>query len=119
MIYWIFLLFAIITEIIGTLSMKYASINGGITGDIVMYVMITCSYILLSVSIKRIALGVAYALWEGVGALMITFFSVTYFDEPMTMIKAIGLILLLLGIALVKSGAESGNDTEKKGVKHA
>ena len=32
MIYWIFLGLAIMTEIIGTLSMKYASVNGGMIG---------------------------------------------------------------------------------------
>lgn len=116
MIYWIFLFCAIISEIIGTLSMKYASINGGITGDIVMYVMIACSYIFLSISIKKIALGVAYALWEGFGALIITFFSVMYFQEHMSVMKAAGLILLLIGIGLVKSGTHKP-ESKKENVK--
>ncbi|WON78381.1 multidrug/spermidine efflux SMR transporter subunit MdtJ [Serratia sp. UGAL515B_01] len=104
MIYWIFLGFAIVAEIIGTLSMKYASISGGMTGHIVMYVMITGSYIMLSVAIKRVALGVAYALWEGIGILFITLFSVMLFDEPISALKILGLIILLVGILLVKSG---------------
>lgn len=106
MVYWIYLLLAIVTEVTGTVSMKYASISGGITGDIIMYVMITCSYILLSVAIKKIPLGVAYALWEGVGGLAITCISVTWFDEPMSILKATGLILLLIGIGLVKDGTK-------------
>lgn len=65
MIYWMFLGLAIITEVIGTLSMKYASVSGGSAGIIVMYIMIASSYILLSMAVKKVALGVAYALWEG------------------------------------------------------
>ncbi|HDJ2774378.1 TPA: multidrug transporter subunit MdtJ, partial [Serratia rubidaea] len=64
----------------------------------------TASYILLSVAIKRVALGVAYALWEGIGILFITLFSVLWFDEPVSMLKLLGLATLIAGIMLVKSG---------------
>lgn len=104
MIYWIFLACAIVAEIIGTLSMKWASLSGGMTGNIVMLVMITISYIMLSFAVKRVALGVAYALWEGIGILFITLFSVLWFDESMSMMKLMGLATLIAGIALVKSG---------------
>ncbi|VTP63500.1 Spermidine export protein MdtJ [Serratia rubidaea] len=98
MIYWLFLGLAIATEIIGTLSMKYASVSGGVMGHMVMYVMITASYILLSVAIKRVALGVAYALWEGIGILFITLFSVLWFDEPVSMLKLLGLATLIAAL---------------------
>ncbi|AKJ42367.1 Spermidine export protein MdtJ [Pragia fontium] len=114
MIYWLFLLMAIVTEVIGTLSMKYASETGSIYGHIIMYFMITLSYILLSVSIKRVALGVAYALWEGIGVLLITISSVMIFGEDISLAKASGLAILLLGIVLIKSGMQKkGNNAVK------
>lgn len=87
MIYWIFLGLAIIAEIIGTLSMKYASVSGEMTGHIVMYFMITGSYVMLSLAVKKVALGVAYALWEGIGILIITIFSVMWFGETLSPLK--------------------------------
>lgn len=45
MFYWILLALAIITEITGTLSMKWASVSDGNTGFILMLVMISLSYI--------------------------------------------------------------------------
>ncbi|CZX85125.1 Spermidine export protein mdtJ [Enterobacter ludwigii] len=63
MFYWILLALAIIAEITGTLSMKWASVSDGNTGFILMLVMISLSYIFLSFAVKKIALGVAYALW--------------------------------------------------------
>ncbi|HIE1061794.1 TPA: multidrug/spermidine efflux SMR transporter subunit MdtJ [Serratia marcescens] len=120
MIYWIFLGLAIMTEIIGTLSMKYASVNGGMIGHIVMYVMITASYVLLSVAVKRVALGVAYALWEGIGILFITLFSVLWFDEPISALKVLGLATLIAGIMLVKSGTrKERKQVSPRGDKHA
>ncbi|MGL9721256.1 multidrug/spermidine efflux SMR transporter subunit MdtJ [Symbiopectobacterium sp.] len=104
MIYWIFLACAIAAEIIGTLSMKYASLSGSPLGHMVMYGMIALSYLLLSIAIKRVAMGVAYALWEGIGIIFITLFSVMLFDESLSVLKVIGLAILLVGILLVKSG---------------
>lgn len=104
MIYWIFLACAIAAEIIGTLSMKYASLSGSPLGHMVMYSMIALSYLLLSFAIKRVAMGVAYALWEGIGIIFITLFSVMLFDESLSVLKVIGLAILLVGILLVKSG---------------
>ncbi|MBE7799388.1 multidrug/spermidine efflux SMR transporter subunit MdtJ [Yersinia pestis] len=99
-IYWIFLGLAII----GTLSMKYASVSGEMTGHIVMYFMITGSYVMLSLAVKKVALGVAYALWEGIGILIITIFSVMWFGETLSPLKIAGLVTLIGGILLVKSG---------------
>ncbi|MGL4859343.1 MAG: multidrug/spermidine efflux SMR transporter subunit MdtJ [Enterobacteriaceae bacterium] len=114
MIHWILLLLAIVAEIIGTLSMKYASVTGGMTGHIVMYFMIAGSYILLSFAIKRVALGVAYALWEGIGLVLITLFSVMLFGEGLTPMKIGGMVLLLTGIMLVKSGTSSVEDEDER-----
>lgn len=114
MIYWILLGFAIIAEIIGTLSMKWSSVSDSNTGYIFMLVMISLSYILLSFSIKRIALGVAYAMWEGIGILFITLFSVLLFDESISLLKITGLTTLVVGIALIKSGTSEKKPRKDK-----
>lgn len=121
MIYWILLGLAIATEIIGTLSMKWSSVNDSNLGYIFMLGMITLSYILLSFSIKRIALGVAYAMWEGIGILFITLFSVLLFDESVSLLKITGLTTLVVGIVLIKSGTTRTrrDDKAKRGGDHA
>ena len=114
MFYWILLALAIVAEITGTLSMKWASVSDGSTGFILMLVMITLSYIFLSFAVKKIALGVAYALWEGVGILLITLFSVTIFDETLTTMKIAGLTTLVAGIVLIKSGTRKPAKQQKE-----
>lgn len=104
MLYWLLLALAIIFEIVGTLAMKWASLNGLAAGYLFMLAMIALSYISLCFAVKKIALGVAYAIWEGVGVLFITLFSVMLFDESLTLMKVAGLATLVTGIALVKSG---------------
>lgn len=115
MFYWIVLALAIVAEITGTLSMKWASLSGGNSGFIMMLVMISLSYIFLAFAVKKIALGVAYALWEGIGILLITLFSVTLFDESLSAMKIAGLVTLVAGIALIKSGTRKA---AKRGGNH-
>ena len=110
MFYWILLALAIVAEITGTLSMKWASVSGGHTGFILMLAMIALSYIFLAFAVKKIALGVAYALWEGIGILLITVFSV--------LLKIAGLTTLVVGIVLIKSGTQK-KASSKQEVAHA
>lgn len=112
MIYWIFLALAIVAEVIGTLSMKHSSVSGDLTGLLVMYFMIASSYILLAMAVKKVALGVAYALWEGIGVIFITAFSVLLFNESLSPMKIIGLALLIVGIALIKSGTKKASSLQ-------
>lgn len=111
MFYWLLLALAIVFEIVGTLAMKWASLNGHAAGYFFMLAMIALSYITLCFAVKRIALGVAYAIWEGVGVLCITLFSVMLFDEALPLMKVAGLATLVTGIVLVKSGTISRKET--------
>lgn len=119
MIYWILLALAIVAEITGTLSMKWSSVSDDNLGYIFMLFMITLSYILLSFSVKKIALGVAYAMWEGIGILFITLFSVLLFDESISLMKIIGLTTLVVGIALIKSGTSAKKTRTEKPAKES
>ncbi len=122
MIYWVLLGLAIVAEITGTLSMKWSSVNESNMGYIFMLVMIAISYIFLAFSVKKIALGVAYAMWEGIGILFITIFSVMLFDESISPLKILGLTTLVIGIALIKSGTREKKSRpviSEKGEHHA
>ena len=47
-------------------------------------------------------------MWEGVGILFITLFSVLLFEELLSVTKIAGLATLVVGIALIKSGTRTG-----------
>lgn len=111
-IYWILLGLVIVIEIIGTLLMKWASVSEGNGGFILMLVMIFLSYIFFFFVVKKIVLGVVYALWEGIGILFIILFSVLLFDESLSLMKIVGLIILVVGIVLIKLGIRKARKFE-------
>jgi len=111
---WIYLFAAIGCEIVGLVAMKLASLNYALLGLLVMYIMIGCSFYLLSLAVRKIPLGVSYALWEGIGIVLITAISVMWFNEHLNVYKIIGLGLLIAGIFLIKSGVYDTIKTTNK-----
>lgn len=104
MYYWFFMLAAIISEVIGTLAMKYSAEFAPLTGLMLMYVMLPISYAALAIAVKRIPLAVAYGAWESLGLVLITIFSIVLFAEPFNLIKAMGMLVIITGIILLKIG---------------
>lgn len=113
MIYWILLALAIVAEITGTLSMKWASVTNGHAGFILMLVMIALSYILLSFAVKRLPSGWPTPCGR-IGILLITLFSVVLFDEALSPMKIAGLMTLVVGIVLIKSGTQKAAKTPQE-----
>lgn len=112
--YWLFMVAAIVTEVIGTVAMKYgAHHESHAEGLAVMYVMLVLSYTCLAVAVKRIPLAVAYGAWESFGLVLITLCSVWLFAEDLNPAKLGAIALIIAGIVLLERGTEeapSGSD---------
>lgn len=108
---WLFLALAIATEVAGLTIMKAASQSGGYGGHAVMYVSIALSYFFLAKAVKRISVGVAYAIWEGSGVALITLVSVFVFNHVLNTQEMIGLAMAVTGILLVNAGEIRQDET--------
>lgn len=111
---WIYLFTAIGFEVIGTTSMKFTHTLFPVAGLLVMYLMIGLSYYFLSLAVKRVPVGVAYALWEGIGIVLITLVSAIWLGEHLGVEKALGLAVMIAGILLVKSGTRTAKQDERR-----
>lgn len=96
--YIIFLALAIVLEVSGTTCMK---LSEGFTkfwpstGMVVFYVL---SFSCLTISLKKLDLGVAYAIWAGVGTALIAIIGFAYFREQLTTVKVISIVLIIAGV---------------------
>lgn len=111
-IYWLFLLGAVVFEVIGTSVMKLSQsgtwwLAPG-PGLVVMLVFITLSYYCLALSVQGLPVGVAYAFWEGLGLTLITLVSVLALGEHMSPARLGALAAILLGALLVNHGTGHG-----------
>ncbi|HHF3065048.1 MULTISPECIES: SMR family transporter [Vibrio diabolicus subgroup] len=110
----LFLLLAIVAEVAGTSTMSFIGQGHGWLGYIVMYVLIAVSYYFLSIAAKKISIGVAYAVWEGLGISLITVVSIVLFDSDLNTQELLGLMLAVIGIVCVTLGESHGQSNTKK-----
>lgn len=62
---------------------------------------------LMTISLRTLPLGTAYAVWAGIGTLGTAIAAMIIYDEPMTPLKATFMLLIVVGIAgLQLQGAE-------------
>lgn len=104
---WMFLAAAIATEVAATLTMSESAHSGEIHMYAFMCVLISSSYILLSFALRKIRVGVAVAIWEGAGAVLIAMISILFLGEPISIQKLVGIALSMGGIGLLHYGSSS------------
>lgn len=95
---WLWLIFAIFFEVAGTTSLK---ISYGFTKVVptLLTVLFYCtSFYMLSIALKKMEVGLSYALWAGIGTACIAIIGVLYFGESISIVKAISLALIILGV---------------------
>ena len=100
--HWIYLAGAIIFEVLGTLSIKQATLsnNNYWIGAIVIFNVI--SFTLIAFAVKKIDIGTAYAIWAGFGTATITILGWLIFKEMMSVQKIIAISLIILGTIMLK-----------------
>ncbi|MHB1948234.1 MAG: DMT family transporter [Gammaproteobacteria bacterium] len=99
-----YLFLAILLEVAGTTSMKLSYGFEKLVPSVLLFVFYMLSFLFLTLSLKRLEVGFAYAIWAGLGTLLIALIGVFYFNEPMTIIKATSLFLIIVGVMGLKAG---------------
>ena len=95
---WYFLAMAILSEVVGTLALKMSNGFSILLPSIIVVVGYGTSFWFLALCLKSLYVGTAYAIWAGVGTAVVSIAGVFLFKEPMTIIKAVSLILVILGV---------------------
>jgi spermidine export protein MdtJ len=112
---WIYLFLAIATEVAGTMTMNASGHSGNLGMYALMYVFISSSYILLSLALRKIAVGIAIAIWEGFGTLLISSISILFLHERVSTQKILGIACALIGILLLHFGEKEETEEELSG----
>lgn len=65
---------------------------------IMMFIFYGLGFIPLTLSLRRIDLSLAYAIWSGIGTAVVTVIGILYFKEPATLIKVVSIALIVIGV---------------------
>lgn len=101
---YVALLSAVGLEVFGTLSLKFASLGQLPLGWLLTALCIAGSYVLLSISFRRIPVAVAFAVWEAAGLALVSVLGFVLLGEVLTPVKAAALLGLGVGAYLLHKG---------------
>jgi quaternary ammonium compound-resistance protein SugE len=103
---WIYLVIAGLFEIGWATGLKYTEGFSNFWPSVYTILSMVASFILLSLALKTLPVGTAYAIWTGIGVVGTALLGIYLFDEPATIAKAICITLILTGIIGLKLTTE-------------
>jgi small multidrug resistance pump len=101
---WLLLAAAIVSEVTATLSLKRALDVPAFYAVVVVGYL--AAFVLLSLTLRHgLGIGVAYGIWAALGVALSAIGSKMFFDEPLTGLMLVGLVLIIGGVLLVELGS--------------
>jgi small multidrug resistance pump len=93
--------FAVLSEVIATTSLKFSEGFTKLVPSLIVVLGYGISFYLLSLSLKVIPIGTAYALWSGIGIVLTVIAGILIWRESMDWARGIGILLIILGIVII------------------
>ena len=98
---YLFLSIAIVTEVIGTIYLRDTEGFTRLTPSIITALSYAASFYFISLTLKQIPVAVSYAIWSGVGLILINIFASIKYDQTPNTIATVGMGFIILGVVLV------------------
>ena len=108
---WAMLMAAIALEILG-LSLLEVFKERPIFSKVILVLLMNVSYFLMSLTLRQISVGVAYATWEIVGGIGILLVSFVFFAPNLSTSQYLGIIVGFTGIVCIILGEEHSGKKE-------
>lgn len=99
---WIYLIVAGLFEIVWAYFMKQSAGFTRAVPTVITFITMFISFGLLSISMKTLPLGTAYAVWTGIGALGAFLVGIVILGEPAGAVRIGAALLIVAGLALMK-----------------
>jgi len=98
---YLYLTIAIVSEVIGTSALKASEGFSKLTPSILVVIGYGTAFYFLSLTLKTIPVGIAYAMWSGVGVLLITLVGLFVFGQKVDLMGWIGIFLIASGVVVL------------------
>lgn len=99
--HYLFLLMAIVFEIVATSSLKMSEQFTKLIPSIITIVCYIAAFYCLSLTLKTLPVGIAYALWSAIGIVFITIIGIFAFKQIPDLPAIIGLVLIIAGVVII------------------
>jgi small multidrug resistance pump len=98
---WLYLLTAILAEVIGTSALKASDGFKKAWPSLIVVVGYGLAFYFLSLTLREIPVGIAYAIWSGLGVILITLAGWVFFGQHLDLPALIGMALIVAGVVVM------------------
>ncbi|KMQ68918.1 multidrug transporter [Chryseobacterium sp. FH2] len=105
---YLFLVLAIIFEIIATTFLKKSDQFTKLWPSIFTVLGYIAAFYCLSLALRQIPVGIAYAVWSGVGIIFITIIGIVVFKQTPDLPAIVGISLIVVGVIVINLFSKMG-----------
>ena len=99
--HWVYLITAIVSEVIATSALKASTGFTKPLPSVVVVIGYLVSFYFLSLTLKTIPVGIAYAIWSGVGVVLISVVAWLLYGQRLDLPALIGMGLIISGVMVI------------------
>lgn len=104
---WTFLSLAIVSEVIATSFLKSSEGFTRIGPSLVVVVGYASAFYFLSLTLKAIPVGVAYAIWAGAGVILIAVIGWVFLGQVLDIAAVVGIAMIVGGVVIINAFSSS------------
>lgn len=104
---WLYLVAAIVLEVVATSALKASDGFTRLLPSVVVVVGYSAAFYLLSLTLRSMPVGVVYAVWSGVGVVLITVVGWLVFEQELDLPAFIGIALISAGVVVLNFFSKS------------
>jgi small multidrug resistance pump len=98
---WVFLAVAIVSEVIATSALKASEGFSRLWPSAIVVTGYATAFYFLSLTLRTIPVGVAYAIWSGAGVALITAIAWVLHGQALDLAAIIGILLIVAGVVVL------------------
>ena len=104
---YLYLTLAIIAEVIGTTALKASEGFSKPLPSVLVVLGYCAAFYFLSLVLKTIPVGIAYAIWAGMGIVLMAIVGILFFGQTIDFPAVIGLLLIISGVVVINIFSKS------------
>ncbi|NDI85889.1 DMT family transporter [Undibacterium crateris] len=98
---WLFLGLAIVCEVIATSALKASDGFTRLWPSVILMLGYSASFYCLSMTLRTIPVGIAYAIWSGVGVVLISLVAWILYGQKLDLAAMLGIALIVAGVVVL------------------
>ena len=107
---YLYLAIAVLAEVIATSALKTSDQLTRLVPSLITLTGYVIAFYCLSLTLRTLPLGIAYAVWAGAGTMLIALVGCVMFQQMLDIAAIIGIALMLAGAVIVNVWSGSGSE---------